>query len=172
MENNFFKEQIVKKQNTPKDMAMKAGIIVLALILSILAFMFLRSLAVIAVAAIWFGAWFLLQKTNKEFEYVFTNGDLDIDTIFSQSRRKRSFSSNVRSFEIMCNINDNNYASELRNFEQVLDFSSSGDGKDTYAAMLIYDGKKTKLLMEPNEKILEAIKHYIPQKLKWKKYGH
>lgn len=171
MEKSFFKEQIVKKQANGMDMLKKAVIVIVAIVLSFFSFIFLSVLAVVAVAAIWFGAWFLLQRTNKEFEYVFTNGDLDIDTIYSKSRRKRSFSANIREFETVAKVNDSNYASEMRNFQEVLDFSSGANENNTYAAMLTYNGKKTKMLFEPNEKILEAMKHYIPRKLKWKKYG-
>lgn len=171
MDKNFFIEQLVKKEKSGKDVAIKGLIIFGAVVLTIASFL-LGGLAVFIAAAVWFGAWFLLQKTNKEFEYIFTNGDIDVDTIYSKARRKKSFSANVRDFEIVAKVTDQNHAGELKNFEQVLDFSSGTNEKNTFAGIMIYKGKRTKVLFEPKEKILEAMKYYIPRQLKWKKYGY
>lgn len=172
MDKNFFIEQLIKRETTPKDMALKVAIIIGGVVLSGAVALLVPALSFIIIAGVIFGAWYLLQRTNKEYEYIFTNGELDIDTIFSKTKRAKSFNSEVRQFQIVAKVDDANYAGELSKYDQVLDYSSGTNEKSTYAAILTHKGKRTKMLFEPNEKILEAMKYYIPQKLKYKKYGY
>lgn len=170
MEKNFFKEQIIKRQPSTKDLLMKIGIVLAAVVLSLASFTFLGMFGPVGVVVALFGAYWLWQRTNKEFEYVFTNGELDIDTIYNKSQRKRTFSCDIKDFQICAKVNDTQYANEFSRAEQTLDFSSNSKDAQPYAALLDYKGKKTKMIFEPNEKILEAMRFYIPRQLKWKKY--
>ena len=45
--------------------------------------------------------YFYLPRLSVEFEYLYVNGELDIDRIFSQSRRKRAASYELSNMEIM-----------------------------------------------------------------------
>lgn len=170
MEKSFFNEQIVKRQGSTKQTLLKAGIVIGALILSFIAFRFLSMFSPIAIVAILFGAHYLWQRTNLEFEYAFTNGELDIDTIYNKTGRKRSFSCNVKDFQLVAKLEDSQYANEFSHVQQTLDFSTNAKGSKPYGGIIDYKGKKTKVIFEPNEKILEAMRYYIPRQLKWKKY--
>ena len=93
---DVFVEQIVKKRNTTKDIAVIVGIILAALILC---FVFaiilpalvpiLGTLSLFLVAGTIFGAYWLISSMNLEFEYAATNGDLTVDKIIHRRKRKR-----------------------------------------------------------------------------------
>lgn len=168
---NYFKEQLVKKEVSGIDMAKKVGIIALALVLVVVSSALLKQFGVIAMLAIVYGAYYLLQRTNLEYEYIFTNGDLDIDVIYSKAKRKSALNIKAKDFDIVARMNDKKFEHEFTRFEKVLDFSSGKVKDNTYVAILSHEGKRTKMIFEPNEKILEGMKMYIPRKLKWSKYG-
>ena len=106
---------------------------------------------------------------NIEYEYAFTNGELDIDKIMSKSKRKRILTVSVKDFEVMAHVEDKVHAYELNGFEKILDFSSGEIKENTYAAIFMHNNQKVKMIFEPNEEILKGIFYLIPRKLYMKK---
>lgn len=164
---DIFNEQLVEKKNTLKDNMIKAGIVVGALLVILVSSMikFLVGFIMPITLVVIFGAVFLMRRLNIEFEYVFTSGDLDIDKIFNKNKRKRFITVDVRKFEIMAPIDSKEHARALSNYQKVVDCSSGIKKDNTYAAMVVRNGKREKLILEPNEKMLSAIKKYIPRKV-------
>ena len=155
---DVFKEQIIKRKATFKDTAIRICLIILVVLIFFAALaMGLGGLAVLIGAAAGFGATHLMSFLSVEYEYVFTNGELDIDVIYNKSRRKRVFSSHVKEIEIMAHIEDNVHAGSFQNFEVLKDFSSGETTPDTYVFMINHQNKRTKIIIEPNEKMLKAI---------------
>jgi len=107
---DVFKEQIVKRKQTVKDTAIKICLIVLVILIFFVTMMSpLGPFAVIITAAAGFGAYYLMTFLSVEYEYVFTNGELDVDAIYSRARRKRLMSVVVKDFELMIHIDDRNH---------------------------------------------------------------
>ena len=154
---DVFKEQIVKRKPTSKDSLFRVGIIVLVIIISLLSLAFLQTFAVIGIGAAAFGAAFLMRFLNIEYEYIFTNGELDIDVIYKQTSRKRLFTGNVKDFEIMAHVEDKNHAGAFGGAQETRDYSTGQVGPDSYAFLINKDGKRLKIIIEPNEKMLTAI---------------
>lgn len=84
-----FFEQIVKKKKGAKEWAIVVAILLAALALLFLAFLFLGGLIIIATVGIVYGAWWLATTQNVEFEYCVTNGDIDVDKIVARRKRTR-----------------------------------------------------------------------------------
>ncbi|WP_058486093.1 DUF6106 family protein [Defluviitalea phaphyphila] len=168
---DIFKEQLVHKNKTKKDKIISGLIILGAIFIILLSISIIRNLTllIILILIAGYGAYWFIQRQNIEYEYVFTNGDLDIDKIINKSSRKRVLSTSVKNFEIMAHVEDKNYEHELSNFEKILDFSSGEVKSNTYAALFMYENQKVKMIFEPNEEILKGILNYIPRKLHIKK---
>lgn len=83
-----FFEQIVKKKKGFAEWAIIISIIVAALVLVALVWIF-NILAAIATLGIVYGAWWLATTQNVEFEYCVTNGDIDVDKIIARRKRER-----------------------------------------------------------------------------------
>lgn len=82
---DFYAEQLVKRKTTGKDLALKWGLMALtglSVLLTLLSFSF-----VFFVITVIFGflCFWLLPKTDVEFEYLYVNGQLDIDKIFPKA---------------------------------------------------------------------------------------
>ena len=154
---DVFNEQIVKRQGTFMDTCKRVGIILLVMVIFMVSFMFLQAFAVFIGAAAVFGGAFLMSYLNVEYEYVYTNGELDVDIIYNRSRRKRLFSIVVKDFEIMAHAEDRAHERAFDNVQETMSLHSGEIGPNTYVFLATIKGKKTKVVFEPNDKMLKAI---------------
>jgi len=161
---DVFKEQIVKRKESPLDMLKRAGLIIAVIVIffGVLQTPIATLVPIITLAA-GFGAFYLMSFLRVEYEYVFTNGELDIDIIYNRARRKRVFSANVKSFEVMAHVEDMNHAGSFKGAHETRDYSSGVVGPDTYAFLISVSGKQTKVIIEPNEKMMTAISGAVPR---------
>ena len=169
MARDVFKEQIVKKEPTFKNNLIKGGVIFFIVLVFILIFPYAGEFTTIIVAALGFGAYFLFGFLNVEYEYIFTNGELDIDCIYAKSRRKRQFSGVVRDFDIMAHVEDRDHASDFNSATETKDFSSGKVKNNTYAFLASYKGKKLKIIIEPDEVMVQAFSTVITPRKFFKK---
>jgi hypothetical protein len=165
---DVFHEQIVKKQKTPKDSLLKAGMISLAVLIVLATFSvpalrrFSMIATLIAMAAV-FGAYYFSKGLNLEFEYSVTNNYLDISKIMNKSRRKEMYSIDCKNAIKMgkVELRDGNDISAKA--DKVVDVTS-GTNKDNVYYIIFKSGeKKTKIYFEPNEDILAACKKAVPR---------
>ena len=63
-------------------------IVIGAIVISYLLMLFIPQFAMFLIIAVLLGI-YTISKFNIEYEYALTNGDLDIDMIISQKKRKR-----------------------------------------------------------------------------------
>ena len=154
---DVFKEQIVKRKSSTKDGFIRFGLILAVLLVAIIAFSVIPQFAPFVILAAGFGAWFLTSFLKVEYEYAFTDGELDIDAIYNRSRRKRLFSARVNDFEIMAHVEDKMRMGDFQGAVETHDYSSGVVGNNTYAFMVNYKGKRTKIIIEPNEVMLKAL---------------
>lgn len=171
---DVFKEQLVKKEANNKTSIIKGAIIAGAFLICFVALFFggkiINALFPIIFLIVVGVAYFLFTMQNMEYEYIYTNGELDIDCITNKSRRKRVFSSDVRAIEIMAHIEDKDYSNEFKNTEKTLDLSSGKIKPNTYVARVSYQEKLIKIIIEPNDTIQQAMATVLtPRKFHVKK---
>ena len=75
---DLYSELLVKKDKTAKDSLLKYGLIVLT-VLAVFAGLIITPLALIIAVALGIACYFVIPKTDVEYEYLFINGDFDID---------------------------------------------------------------------------------------------
>lgn len=96
-----FVEQLVKKNKSIGQLFVIVGIVVLTLLLLAFSVLLLgiNAFSLIIMIGIGYGAWYLLTAQNMEYEYCVTNGDIDIDLIVAQRKRKRIVSVSGKKIE-------------------------------------------------------------------------
>ena len=111
---------MVKKQTDMKDMLTKAVLVAVTIVSFLIVLMFPIGL-ILPIAMIVLDV-FMFRRLNVEYEYLFLNGDLDIDKIMNKAKRKKVFSVNVGDLELMAPLD----AVELRQYQnaRTYDFSS------------------------------------------------
>ena len=105
----------------------------------------------------------LFKRMNIEFEYVYYNGDLDIDRIVDMQSRKRIFSTNIQDMEVIAPTD----SVELHPYQRlkVLDCSTKNPEDKTYELVTLFKGAMVKVIFNPNEKILNGMKNMAPRKV-------
>ena len=84
-----FKEQIVRKIPTKNDKIQKIFIMIASVALAALCFIFpfgtqFSVIGIFLAAAALYGGYYLTTKLDVEYEYIFTNGEIDVDKITAQ----------------------------------------------------------------------------------------
>lgn len=168
---DVFIEHMVKKlptaQSEGRKLLIVLGGIVLVLLPFIVSFLGINILMispVVLVGVIW-GGRTLLRRESIEFEYIVTNDDLDVDKIMAKSSRKRLISIDCHRFDILAPIDK--LTPEYQNVPRTVDASSSiKNPARWFAVFQAKDGVRTLLIFEPNEKMIETFRRYIPQKMR------
>lgn len=165
-----FIEKMVKKKYSARDYLIIAGIVLGVVALALLMGMFpfftgsLIYLLIIAFAAYW--GWVLASNLiNVEFEYIVTNDELDIDTIINRRKRKRIFSASCKDFEIIAKKQSEYYTQNYDSIEKKIMAVTEPNATDIFFAVLNYKGARTIVYFEPDERMLEAFRNYIPKKV-------
>lgn len=167
-----FAEQLVKRNETAADKAKRAvmtiiGIIV-TLVLLLLAVMQLHngliaSLGIILAVAAAFGTYYLIQSTMVEYEYTFTNGELDVDKIIAKKKRSELLVVDVKKFTAFGKYSD---SLEEPDDMTVILVSDNIAEHEYYADFQHEEYGSTRLIFAPDEKVLSSIKRSLPAKLR------
>lgn len=173
MATDIFTEHMVRKKHGGSD-TINSVLLTLAaaglfLLLLLVGLSVTGLLAIIALAEIGlvYGWYILITSFNIEFEYIFTNGEMDVDKIIARRRRKRLITINFKEIEIMAPLKGE-YAAEAKRsgIRTKIDASASPDSEDTY--FLVANHKKmglTLLLFQPSGEIIRAAETYAPRKI-------
>ena len=101
---DLYSELLVKKESTAKDGIMKYGLIVLTA-LAVLAGIFVNPLILLVAVVLGIACYFVIPKTDVEYEYLFVNGEFDIDMVMAKSKRKRVKSFNLSEADLVAPLN-------------------------------------------------------------------
>ena len=166
-----FKEQIVKKNPTTKDRTLKSLImtvgIFLAIVIVLFSFMYMPMVAAFSIfiaAALVYGAFFLAQRFDVEYEYIFTNGEMDVDKIIAQRSRKRLVTIKMNTATAF-GVADENYTVDTDK-TLVLANSNFADDTDYYIEFSHKSLGASSIVFTPDEDMLELIKPSLPRQLK------
>ncbi|MDR0294292.1 MAG: DUF6106 family protein [Oscillospiraceae bacterium] len=172
---DVFVEHLVTRRPTVKTMLQKCllslAAVVTALLPFILAGLFGIDLTMLApvtfVGAFW-GMILLFRRMNLEFEYIVTNGEMDVDKIMGRRTRKRLLTVDCRIFDILAPYKPeyrNEY--ESKTIVNRVDVSSHVNAPGRWFAVYhAKDGRRTLLVFEPSERMLDAFRLFIRSKIK------
>lgn len=160
---DVFLEQIVKKKDMMNDILIKCAILFVGLLLlfgSGILFLMSNStfapFSILLVAGTIYFTWYFISGLNLEFEYIYTNGEIDIDKISAKRKRKRMTTVRISSFEEFEKFDLEKYRTQK--YDVVYNASICVlDDSDYYAVYRDRDGRKCILIFSPNERLLDAI---------------
>lgn len=158
---DYYTEQLVKQKTKTSSIMMKAALIAVTAVSIFIAWMF--PLAMILPVLMIVVDVVVFKRFDLEFEYLYVNGDLDIDKIMAKQKRKRVFETNVRDLEVIAPTG----SVELQQYQRTktYDFSSRREGAKTYEMVTTSQGQTVKIIFEPNKTILEGMKMLAPRKV-------
>jgi len=174
---DMFIEKLVTRQRQGKDYAIAAFAVFLTLLLSLISFVLIGGLAALAflvpflpliIGGFFFLCYRIISRQNIEFEYSLTNNELDVDKIFARRKRKRIVTVNARNFDIFAPTSNFQFNQEKGSPALANTYDCSSSSKDANTYFIIFfgvDGRKSMLIFEPNQKMIDGFKRYAPNKV-------
>ena len=162
---DLYSELLVKRERTIKDSIVKYGLIVLTVI-TVIASLISTPLIWIAAIALGIACYFVIPKTDVEYEYLFVNGEFDIDMVMAKSKRKRVKSFNLSEADLVAPLNSHrmDYYNGNQNMK-VLDYSSGNPQHKRFGVITRLDNATCKIILEPDEALAQAMKKTAPSKV-------
>lgn len=168
---DIFTEYIVKRKKTSADyVKVVCSVILIAMTLCIMpivaSIQYIGIILFLVCAGIIYVLYNLIVGINLEYEYIFTNGALDVDKIIAARRRKRITSLNARTIEVMASV-DSNELNRYINDRSIKKKYACSSVNDDGVYFVIYSDDKNKymLLFNPNDEIKDGFRRLNPQKV-------
>lgn len=164
---DLYTEVIVKKRTTASDTVKKVLLIAATVVCALGAvFTTLGLIALIPLVALIVADYFLLPSFDVEYEYLYVNGELDVDKIMSKQKRKRVYKMDIKSLELLApsNSHELDYYNNKKDLK-VYDFSSQEEGAKTYTMIVKGEKSLEKVIFEPNDIILKDMKRVAPREV-------
>lgn len=160
---DIFMEKLIRRKRTPRDYLIVATVIYISLGINFIALM-VPLIRVFTVALAVYSIYFTIKRTYVEYEYSLTNNELEIDKIVAKKNRSRLFTANCKDFEMFGRTDHSKY-NDVKTIEKKIIAIVSKESKNIYFAVLQFEGTRTLLLFEPDERMVECITSCIPRKV-------
>ncbi len=164
---DLYTEVIVKRKATARDGICKILLIALTALSAVAAFLLpLGIIGFLVFVAFCVADYFLLPTFDVEFEYLYVNGELDVDKIYSKQKRKRVYRCDLKGLEILAPSTSHalDYYNQNKGIK-TYDFSSREEGAKTYTMILKGEKELERVIFEPNEVILRDMKRMAPREV-------
>jgi len=169
MGQDVYIERIIRKKPDARSYINKGAIVVGGAALSFIALLlsvneFLGFIFPLVFASSCVGGYYLFRRQNIEFEYSVTNGELDVDRIIARSSRRHVLTVDCRSFDMLAPMTEE-HVEKAKNatIGLTVDASSGPSSGDRWFCLFNgADGMRTLLIFEPDERMLNAFRVFIP----------
>ena len=108
---------------------------------------------------------FVFQMLSVEYEYLYVDGSLSIDKILGKARRKKVLECSKE--DLLMIAPSDSYV--LKDYEtsgmKVVNCSSQKPEAKTFTMIYQKNGQHYKVILEPNDKLLQAIRYTTPRKI-------
>ena len=151
--NDALYEQLVTRKSRPMDLVIRILCIAALVVVLCGGMLFIGSLAVLV--TILLGVliyYFVFPKLDVEYEYTLLNHDLEIDAIYSKSKRKKLMTLDIQQAEIIAPKNSHR-------------LDSAGTGEGTYAIVIPAEQTMSCILIDPDEKMLDHMQQWMGMKM-------
>lgn len=163
MEQIYF-DEIHKRILDGKTVFIETLLVGVCIVVSPLLFIFGGPLGIPLIAAAIYGVYFLFQKMSREYEYIYTGGEVDIDVIYGRQRRQRLITLKPRQVEFMGKASKYYEAYQKKSdIQKVLDFSD-GQKDGQYLVIVNSNHLKKLILFSPSDRLVEQMKPYLRER--------
>lgn len=167
-QDDTFVEELVVRRNSLVNVLIMFGMVIVGSVIAMAAFVFLTGLFPAILAIVVAGIYIGIKFQGVEYEYSFTNGDLDIDKIMAKRKRKTLAAVNHKQIQVMAPYTAE-YEELTKDYQvsQVIDASAHKNAAGRWFA--IYedkDGKYVFLVFQPSKRLREAMRKYMRSRIK------
>ena len=168
-----FKEYMITRRQDSKDKLQVFALVFLCCLALAASFLFVQLIADIlgfvmfAIIAGFYGCFYFASLKRVEYEYIFTNGDLDIDKIMGQKKRKRLATIDMATLTQFGKITDEKRREILSSDNTVIDASDNMHTDDDYYLQCKHKNLgMCYLIFTPSDEFADELRPYFPRALK------
>ncbi len=163
-----FSEQLVKRKTAPMQILFKVLFVISTISIGALIFLLLLPiLGLISFAIsglVIFLGFYLLTGLSIEYEYIVTNGSIDIDKIIAKRKRKRIITIESKS---ITSFGEFKNAPELKSEHKKVIVHDGIEENKFYADAKTQKFGQVRLIFSPNEKTIRNINPYLSRSIKY-----
>lgn len=165
-------EQAVAKQNKMLNEVLYIAAMIMMIFSGIVAFFLLQMVMfafdwgtlifLLLEVGIAVGLFFMRDRLRVEYEYSFVNGSLDFAMIFNNKKRKNLGALNVRTVDSFGPVNSDSFRRYVAAPGVKVSNWFLNRGSELYFFYFQKEGNKRLIVLEPNDVLVEYIRHYVP----------
>lgn len=164
MSEDNYVEWLVKRKDPVYAIPAKVLMVILC-ILSVISAMQTALVGVLFLLAAGAATYFVFLNLSVEYEYLFAEGGLSVDRIMGRAKRKRIFNCDKEDVQMVAPADSFVLKDYERQGAKVKDFSSGSREAKVYALIYQKGPDHFKIMFEPNEKMIKAMRRAYPRKL-------
>lgn len=167
---DVFIEHLVRKKPTTLDrvktiaLALGGALIAAALFFTAFSFKPLFMICLLAAVGVLWLTYYLLTMMMVEYEYILTNGEIDVDKIVAKRKRKRLITVQIRTFNEFGRYDPEKL--QGRTFDTKVLACKALDDRAYYAALNHGSLGSVLLVFNPDERILDGIEQGLQRQVK------
>jgi len=161
---DMYQEILIKRITPPADKLKKVALITLTAVAAALAVLTFNLIFLLAAIALGVACYFLLPGLDLEYEYLYVNGDIDIDKILSRQKRKKAESFDKESLELIAPTGHD----ALKEYEgkgKVKDYTSLDPNVKSYTAVYTQDSQIRIVRLELPDAVVQDMRRFAPRKV-------
>ena len=162
--NDSYKEILVKRQ-TPVGMRVLKGALIGLTVLSLVAGLLMWPLLIVGAILIAVD-YFVVPKFDVEYEYLYVNGELDIDAIYSRQKRKKMGTYDMAELEILApsdSLAIDSY--KIKQGVKINDYTSLDPQVKSYLLVFNKEKGQEMIRVELEDSIISDIRRIAPRKV-------
>ncbi len=164
---NFIEKRVVKPKSKRDKQIVPLIIIVYIVLCGFPLFIpLLAPYTPILILVLGYLAYLLITSRDIEYEYELVEDYLTISKISHKSRRKKIFSGSINDFDVVAPINSTHFLEKGQQVQTTIESISSRNAPGVYFGLIQYQGKRTTVLIETDERMLAHMKKILEYKLK------
>lgn len=170
---DHFKEEIIVKKSRGLDEFLYYFSFVLMILLGLMAVILLQfifvnfSVPMLVLLLLSAGGTALLflrrDHFRTDYEYTFTNGEMDFAQVFNNKKRKNLGSMRVKNVEAFGAVSSASFQRYSTMADVKKDNWFLNRGADLYYFFFVKEGKKRMIIIEPSQEMVDMIKIYLPR---------
>ncbi len=151
---DVFFEQLVRVKRSLAETILMVLSVIAAVSISVILFIFAEffPILIVVIVGVIYGEWKLLGFFYKEYEYIITNGTVDVDRIIGKSSRKRVISFECSDIERVGRYNPKH--PPVTDAKEIYNCAAG----DAYYVLAKKGSRKILVIASFNEKLLDGIK--------------
>ncbi|MBQ6322510.1 MAG: hypothetical protein IJI24_06520 [Lachnospiraceae bacterium] len=160
---DVYREILIKKEKKSTDVLLRVALIALTVVLAAAGLLISMLFLIFALAA---GVlcYFVSQNLDLEYEYLYVNGDIDVDKIMGKERRKRCGSFALSDLELAAPTGSH----ELDSYTgkaKIRDFTSGKAGAKSWSLVYHHEEQMEILMAELDDGVIADLKRRAPRKV-------